>query len=681
MTSREALQLAVDHHRRGLLQQAAEFYRQSLQLEPENPDALHLTGVLYAQTDRRDEGIAMISHAVARAPAVVEYRLSLITTLHDVGRFADAIEHCVAALVVDPHRMELHLALAESYQLAGRALEAIGEYERALSGTPGDAFVLFRLGQAHTQLSQPAQASDAYRRSIQLNPTFAPAYTQLAHAQLDLGDHAGAIASLTKASELDPADPVAMNDLAVVLKEVGRLDESIDHYRRALALAPQASEIHNNLGNALKEQGRSDEAAASIREAIRLEPRNVVAHSNLLFTLHLSSHATPDAIANEHREWASLHAEPLTRLAPAPSRSAARHGRIRIGYVSPDFREHPVGRFFLPLLANHDPSEFDVICYANLPTNADAISKQIEARATTWRDVTPLNDDELANLLRDDKIDILVDLAGHSAGNRLLTFARRPAPVQLSFLGYPDTTGMSAIGHRLTDAIADPVGQTDALHTEKLIRLPICAWCFEPPREAPEVKRQSRDNFTFGSFNSLSKINDALLTLWARILVAEPDARLLIKGSGLDGPKTRERILHVLERAGVAAHRIELVPHTAGYIEHLAAYDRIDVALDAYPYNGTMTTCEALWMRVPVVTLAGQTHVSRTGASLLTTVGLTELIAETSEQYVELALSLAQDRDRLSSIATTLRDRMHASPLMNAGRYASEVEAAYRSLL
>lgn len=353
-------------------------------------------------------------------------------------------------------------------------------------------------------------------------------------------------------------------------------------------------------------------------------------------------------------------------------------GRVRIGYVSADFRWHPVGRFLLPLLEHRNREAFELFCYSNVKV-ADATTSQFRQLSDHWRDISRLDTDQAVEHIRDDSIDILIDLSGHTSGNRLPSFARKPAPVQISYLGYAGTTGLTAMDFRLTDAQADPPGMTEHLHSETLIRLPI-NWCFAEPSDSPAVMGRDPGPMRFCSFNHLCKVTDEMLRAWGKILHAMPDSQLILKAGGLASAKTRQRLRDRLIAAGVAVDRVSLREPTPGYAEHLRAFSSMDIALDTFPYHGTTTTCEALWMGVPVVTLEGPTHVSRVGVSLLHAVGLPELIARSAEEYAAVAVALATHQHRLGELRQSLRDRMRQSPLMDAKRFVFDFESALRAI-
>jgi predicted O-linked N-acetylglucosamine transferase (SPINDLY family) len=390
----------------------------------------------------------------------------------------------------------------------------------------------------------------------------------------------------------------------------------------------------------------------------------------------------PSAIAEEHRRWNHLHARPLGQFIQSHANDRSPERRLRIGYVSPDFREHSVAFFLAGLLEHHDPFVTEVFCYSD-STTRDAVTVRLEGLATHWRKIINLSDSRVADLIRRDGIDILVDLAGHTANNRLLVFARNPAPVQVTWLGYPNTSGLDTIDYRITDTFADPLGSTEHLHSERLIRLPLSAWCYRPLEDSPPVNASpvhETGHITFGCFNAMPKINRSLLELWSRILLAVQDSRLLLKNSALGGLPMQEQLRKQFQEMGIGPDRVEMAGRVPDLCGHLATYGRVDIALDTFPYHGTTTTCEALWMGVPVVTLLGRTHVARVGVSLLSNLGHPEWLAPSPHEYVNLAVDLAQDPSRLAALRSTLRKRMEASPLTDSPRFARDIEAVYRDM-
>jgi predicted O-linked N-acetylglucosamine transferase (SPINDLY family)/glycosyltransferase involved in cell wall biosynthesis len=503
------------------------------------------------------------------------------------------------------------------------------------------------------------------------------AYTEFENGRLE-----AALDPLLRAIRIAPNVSHYLQTAGLVLAALGRSQEAIWSLRKAVSLHPQNPDYHASLAHALKEAGQADEAVESYRESLKLHPDQPRTRSSLLLAMHYTERNL-DEIHTEHLQWNQLHADPSTSSGQGLSNSPDPDRRLRIGYFSPDFCAHSVAYFFEPLLLHHDPAQADVYCYAHVP-RSDEVTERFKRKSPNWREITRASDAELAEIIRRDQIDILVDLAGHTVHNRLGVFARKPAPIQVSYLGYPDTTGLTAMDYRLTDAYADPPGWGESLHTEKLVRLPRGFLCYMPPRDAPPVAPPPAERsgvVTFASFNALAKITPRMLAIWARILLQVPESRLILKShSGLSDQATRKRLLETFAVAGVEPHRVELHGRIATLAAHLELYHRVDIALDTFPYCGTTTTCEAMWMGVPVITLAGRAHVSRVGVSLLMQMGLPEMIAETPDGYVRKAAKLAADLPALADLRTNLRPRLSASPLMDGPGFARNVETAYRQM-
>ena len=490
-----------------------------------------------------------------------------------------------------------------------------------------------------------------------------------------------AIAAYQRSIALRPEYAEAHFNFAIALKEIGRLDEAVFACHRAIALRPDFPDAYLQLGNTLKDMSQHDDDVAAYRQAIALKPDFAEAHSNLLLALHYHPNIDEQAMFEEHRGWNRQHAEPLKKFIVPISTDRDPERRLKIGYVSPDFKKHAVAPAVLPLLASHDHEKFEIFCYAEVQ-KPDAMTARFRACADQWRSTAGLSDEQMANLIRQDQIDILVDLAGHTAGGRLLVFARKPAPIQVNRQGYPNTTGLTAIDYRMTDAHADPPGLSDTLHSEQLIRLPRTNWIYQPPENSPTPDhRMAGGAITFGCFNNFAKVTEPMLMLWGRILKAVPASRLLLKAAAMGNPGARQRVRELFIKEGIdAACDLELRGHEPQLDGHLALYNQVDIALDPFPYHGTSTTYDALWMGVPLITLAGRTHVSRVGVSLLMNMGLPELIAENPDDYVNIAAELANDRPRLRNLHSTLRGRMEQSPLMDGPGFARNIESAYRQM-
>jgi predicted O-linked N-acetylglucosamine transferase (SPINDLY family) len=456
------------------------------------------------------------------------------------------------------------------------------------------------------------------------------------------------------------------------------LDEAAACYQMAIALKPDFAEAYNNLGKVHEDRGQLEQAIACYRRAVALKPASARIHSNLVYALHFDPASSPESIYVEHRQWNEVHAKQFAAMRQAHSNDPSPDRPLRVGYVSADFYQHSVGRFLLPLLGAHDREQFKTFCYAS-QLQDDAYTERLRRHAVVWRNVFGLDDQQLADLIRSDRIDILVDLSMHMAGNRLLVFARKPAPVQVTYLAYCSTTGLDMIDYRLTARDLDPPGLNDRYYSEQSVRLPETYWCYDPGIVTPAVNALpaiSRGKITFGSLNSFCKVTPATLDLWSRLLIATAGSRLLLH---CHPGSHRTWVREFLHERGIVPDRVtfaDFVPLT----QYFEQYGDIDIALDPFPYCGGTTTCDALWMGVPVISLVGHAAVSRSGLALLSSVGLAELAAKTPEEYLRTAAQLAADVSRLKELRESLRQRMRNSPLMDAPRFARHVEAAYRMM-
>jgi predicted O-linked N-acetylglucosamine transferase (SPINDLY family) len=652
-----AMREAVAHHQAGRFAQAERGYRDVLAKEPRNADALHLLGLLAHQAGNHESARELISRAITLRPQA-EFYVNLSQAYRGLNRLQDCADACARAVQLGPNLPEAHNNL-------GSVLKDLGRY---------------------------AEAGNALSRAIQLRPDYFQAYTNLANVLTATGQLAVAENALRRAIAINPRYGEAYSNLTNVLNLLQRFDEAVDAGRHAIALKPDLSAAYVNLGTALHNQGYFEEGNAVYRRGLSVDPDNPHIHFNMLAALNYigspmqmrqddsvgPARATPAEIFAAHVNWGRRY-DAITAAAAPHSIPRDCDRRLRIGYVSADFKRHSVAFFIEPLLANHDHSRFEITAYSAV-TSPDAVTARLRGLCDRWRDIAGMTDQTLAAAIRADAIDILIDLAGHTAGSRLPMFALRPAPVQMTYLGYPGTSGLRAMDYRITDAIADPPG-AEQFHTEKLLRVePGPFLCYQPPPESPPVVDAPaiRNGFiTFGSFNKASKAGPETIALWARVLRAVPNSRLVMKAFGLGGAGSRRRIGELFAGEGIAADRIELVESIASTEAHLARYGAVDIALDTYPYHGTTTTCEALWMGVAVVSRIGATHVSRVGATLLNAVGLGELAAADDAAFVDAAVGLATDLEPLSALRRGMRERMISSLLMNAPLFASKVESLF----
>jgi predicted O-linked N-acetylglucosamine transferase (SPINDLY family) len=521
-----------------------------------------------------------------------------------------------------------------------------------------------------------AEAADHLADYTRSYPEDAEAWHLLGLARIRLGKTAEAMTALRQAIALNPGHVLAHNSLGIALEETGDVDAASSAYEHSIRIGPNRPEAYNNLALNRLEQGRAPEAIELFRRSLGLDRRQMHIYSNYLLALNYLSNLPPQTLLTEHTNWAANYAQP--ERPPARVHRPSATGPLHVGYVSPDFRSHPVAAFIGAVLGAHDRKLVRVTCYSSA-VQPDETTGQLRALADQWRDILNMSDAQAAELIRKDKVDVLVDLSGHSSRHRLGIFARRAAPVQVTCFGYPNTTGMPAMDYRLTDANANPDG-TDSWHVEKLVRLPEVAWCWKPPEIAPPVGPLPADEtsgITFGSLNNPAKLTAEAIALWASIIADVPGSKLLVLAS--KSRSAQQRMATEFAKLG-AEGRVEVLPRMTP-AEYYAAYNRIDIGLDPFPYNGGVTTCDALWMGVPVVSLIGSNYAGRQGLSILTAIGLPELAAANVEEYVAIAQKLAGDRDRLRETRAGLRERMRASPVCNAARYVRGLEAAYREMV
>ena len=600
---------------------------------------------------------------------------------HRAGRLPDAETLYRQILAGDSdHAEALHHLGVVAYQV-GRHDLALEMIVRSAALQPTNPLVHCNHGNVLRSLGRHEAAIGAYREALRLDPMAAAACSNLGVALSEVGRTDEAIVEYQRSLELQPDDVGAWNNLGSALRDLGQFDPAVAAFRRAIGLRPEFAKAHNNLGNALKDAGKLDEGIAAYREALRLDPNYATAHSNLLLALHYVPDFHADAIFHEHCRWDEMHTQNMTSRSGPHAHDRDPERRLRIGYVSPNLQQHSVAVFLEGLLENHDPQQFEIFCYSDVH-RPDAVTARLENIAHVWRSIVGLSDADVADVIRGDQIDLLVDLAGHTAGNRLLVFARKPAPIQVTYLGYSDTTGMSAMDYRLTDPHADPLGTADRLHREKLWRLPATFACFRPAVDSPPVAplpAVTRGYVTFASLHALAKINEPLLERWAEILQQVPASRLMFVAAGLAEANTRQRLGNYFSTHGISPDRLEFRGRQS-FQEYLALHHEVDVMLDSHPFSGHTIACHGLWMGVPVITLAGDRHSARMVASVLTNLGLPEGIAQTPEGYLPAALAMVGDLGRLADLRRTLRSRMADSPLLDSRRFAAEVEKAFRAM-
>jgi predicted O-linked N-acetylglucosamine transferase (SPINDLY family) len=665
----------------GKLDEAITNYRRALGLNPSFLEAHNNLGNALRQKGDLAEAVICHCKTLVHNPENAEAHNNLGVALHDQGKLQEGIAHLRRALALRPLYPEAYNNLGNALLDQGQIAQAVDQYRKALELQPGLAVAARNLGVALQQMGKVGEAVAWYHKALALDPKCGATYNNLGLALQEVGHLEDAVAQHQKAIAIRPEFPEAHNNLGIALKDLGRLEDAIAHLRQALNLRPAYPEAYNNLGNALKDGGVFlAEAIESFKKALAVNSNYVPAHSNLLFCLHYHPEADPATLFAHHQDWNARHARPLAGER-RPFGNRREPGRpLHLGYVSADFRRHPVGYFLAPVFRAHDKAHFRVSCFS-MVLRGDDLTARLRAQADAWHSIVGMPDAAVAELIRAEGVDILIDLSGHTAGNRLLVFARKPAPVQVTWIGYFDTTGLETMDYVITDSFLSPLN-TPQRFTEALVRLPPGYVCYQPPAYAPPVAPApvlTRGAPTLGCFNNLSKVNAQVVALWAQILHRVPEARIVLKAKALIDPPTREAYARRFQEHGIAPDRVALLG-SSSHGEYLGAYGDIDLALDPFPFTGGLTTCEALWMGVPVVTLAGPTLVSRMGVSYLARVGLAELIAHSPEEYVDLVVRLSQDPERLAQLRAELRPRMAASPLCDGPSFTRHLEAAYQRM-
>lgn len=595
------------------------------------------------------------------------------------GKHAEALDLLEKLCRKDKRNAEANFLKGWILGKTGQLEGAAESLRRATTINPRHAMAYFNLGNVLTKLGKIKQAISAYSRALKLEPGKPEIINKLARSQAGIGHFKEAIELYKRNLKLQPHNPDVKGNIATGYFLNGELEEASKYYRLALEQQKNAS-YYDGLGATLCQQGKYSEAIDAHREALKLQPDNARFHSNLLLSMNYLPVRKQVNNLQEHKAWQQRHQLNLERTKKFTNVIDSDR-RLRIAYVSPDFRTHSVAYFLEPLLENHNKEVVEIYCYACTPHH-DETTERLKKVADHWRDISGLDDRQVITKIAEDKIDILIDLSGHTARNRLAVFSGKPAPVQVTWLGYPATTGLETIDYRITDELADPA-ENAVLYTEQLVRLPGCFLCYKSPAVSPSVQPapvEKNGFITFGSFNNLAKINEDVVRLWSELMNAVQDSRLLIKNPSLTDSATAQRYFALFEKYGVSSDRVELLGLAPTMEDHLNTYKLVDIALDTFPYNGTTTTCEALHMGVPVITLSGELHANRVGKSLLTALGLKELVAKTTEEYVAIAKDLAENSTRVSDYRNTLRTSMFNSSLCDGHVFAQKMEQAYRDM-
>ena len=661
----------------GRLSEAEAHYRVILQVNPQHSLTLCNLGAILAQTQRLEEAIACLTQATQVEPNDAALWCNLGATLRKANRLHPARECQERALGLNPHLAQAHLNLGNVLYAQGDLQGALQAYQRAAEQDNVEAKV--QVGQALHQAGQPLPAEKIFRAVLQHLPQHPRARTALAELLLEQRRTSEALTEATQPVQSHPELPEGHHVLGNVQSSLGQLDAAMSSYEKALKLQPDRVSARYNRAKTILAQGRIQEAQEEFQGVLWQDPHDSFAHDTYLASLLYDPEVGEERLAAEHEQWAQWH---LKKIQPQASheRDLDPNRPLRVGYVSPDYRSHPVAAFLEPILSHHNREQVHVFAYSDVKA-PDESTRRLQGYVDRWHDVQALSDEALAQLIETDKIDVLVDLAGHTSGHRLLVFARKPAPLQVTYLGYPCTTGLSSIDARLVDAVTVPE-DAPSHGTEEIIRLPVPFCCYRPPYSTPiahELPQKKSGIVTFGSLHKLEKINEQVLDLWCEVIRAIPNSRLLLCRNTLQG-ETAKRMARQLRDRGLTSKQFLLRWVEPIWGQHLHLYAQMDVALDTFPWSGHTTACEALRMGVPVLTLPGNHHASRMVSSILTSMGLTDWIADSKDDLLRIAQQKAQDVEQLARLRTELRERMQKSPLTDGATFTAHLEKVFRQL-
>ncbi len=669
-----SLAQALQHEKQH--EEAASGYERATRLEPSAP-AFHNLGLCLAAVGRLEDALEAFGRATAIDPSLFVSHFAAAEATLGLGRLDELKVHLERALATAPDDADVVANVARQYQLARLDDEAKAVLFRVLERWPTHGTLLLLLSNVLARQDALEEGEPYYRRAIDLGADGPGPWMQIAKVRARKKEYEREMELLVEAHERFPEAKEVKVQIARALKHSGKIDEAevmlreiLEEYRSCDALCTLAA-VRLDVGDAV-------EALALVREADH--PPYDISFTGTLASMvtNYIEDADPAAIREDIRRWSRIATPPKPPMARRP-RSHAPDRRLRLAYVSPDFRLHSVSRFIEPVLAHHDRDAFEIFCYSTTEKAPDDVTERIKALPLTYVDFAHRLAYDVAKRAVEDEIDVLVDLAGWTSENALEALSYRPAPLQITYLGFPTTLGLEEIPFRITDSLADPDG-CEVGYTEELVRLPRCAWAFRPPDETPDVVVPADRPITFGSFNNISKVGDATLDLFQSALDRVPGSRLVLKAKQLEQENARRRMREELARRGIDLDRVHLMPWESSRRNHMALYESVDICLDTYPYNGTTTTCEALWMGVPVVSLRGATSASRVGHSLLTACGLGDLAVATREAYADAAARLASDRAALMNLRRRLRQQILDSELGDTAGLTRALEGAYRRL-
>jgi Predicted O-linked N-acetylglucosamine transferase, SPINDLY family len=679
MLPSDLLSKAMALHKSGDLENAEKTYLQILKAHPDNPEIEHFLGIIAWQRHDYDRATDLFKKVCASNPTNIQYHLEYAEVLQEKQLFTEALAVYRKVVMIDQKNITALSKIASIYIIQEDLESAQKSLEIILRVQPDFPKAHSDLGFIYLSREKYKEAIGCFQEALRLNNDFAEAYCYLGNAQCALGDHAAAIASYKQAIKINPEFFEAYCNFGTCLIETNNFDQAIACLKSAVHLRPHDPQAIADLSLSKFAIGDLAEAEQGFRTALKQGDQPFARiRSNLLLCINYMPEYSPSQLCNEHKEYGKVF-NIRTSQSEHFSNNKDPDKKLRIGYVSADFCGHAISRFILPVLNWHNKDKFGIFCYSN-GTRNDTMTARLKALSDTWRDIHSLSDGRTVDMIREDGIDILIDLSGHTGKNRLPLFAHRPAPIQASYLGYPNTTGLAAMDYYITDAMVDPPGQ-ESFFTEKLVRMEKCFCCYEPDQGPPPVNdllAKAKGHITFGSLHTLSRLNNDVIDLWCQVLNAIPDSRLFIARNSLIGSVV-ERLVTRFERNGVSRQRIDMrsKPPQEGY---LAWFHEIDITLDTFPWSGHTTACESLWMGVPVVTLCGDRHAGRMVASILTNMGLEDWVTHSREEYCDQAKKAAGDIEILGNLRRSLRSRMLQSDVCNGKEFAQNLEKAYRTL-
>ncbi len=676
----EAVGAAIELFMVGRIDDSEKACREALRTHPKHADGLHLLAGICFQKGDAAQALKLMKQAIREKPLSAPFHLNHAIMLENQGHHEDALTAYGEAIRLDPAMDQPLIGRGNVNVRLGRFADALADYDRAVALAPTAAAVHLNRAVILRRLGRLEEALAAYDRALELQPRSPDIFANRGLVLVDLGRTEEALRDYERALGLNPDHAEARNNRGKLLTRTGRITAAITELEHAIRIKPDLATAHNNLGNALKGKCDLAGAARAYRTALRIRPGFPKVHSNYLFCLSYDPAVTDQELADAHREWGQRHGRPQRAYttwpnAPAPDKP------LTVGLVSADLHSHPTGYFLEGVLSAADREHLCFVCYY-CGAIEDSLTARLRSLSDQWRSVQNHSDRQLAEAIRADDIDILIDLSGHTRGNRLPCFALKPAPVQVTWLGSCHTTGVPAMDYILLDPTYVPAG-CEGWFTEKVVRLPDIRWIYTAPPYAPEVAPPpvlERGTITFGSFNNMTKINAQVIELWSHVLAAVPDSRLMLSWKTLGDEKECDRWRALFAAEGVSGDRLILTPGPGAHAKVLGDYAQVDIALDPFPFSGCISTCEALWMGVPLVTLPGPRPASRQTLGFLTAAGLTEWVADDADEYIRIAADLASDPNRLAALRRDQRARLAASPMCDQRRFAGHLEHVLRRM-